>query len=432
MYWQEQYECMAREDLEQLQLERLQATLYRLGTHVPFYRRRLQEARFDFETVTSLEALAALPFTTKEDLHANYPYGLFAVPLRDVVRIHSTSGAAGMTTVVGYTRNDIKNWADLVARLFRAAGVTAEDVVQIAHDYGILTGGLGLHYGAERLGASVIPISTAHIKRQLRIMRDFKTTALVCTPSHALKLVETMMEVGLNPSELSLKYGIFGAERWSEAMRAEIAERLGIVATDNYGLSEIMGPGVAGECRECQGLHVNEDHFLVEILNPQTLQPVPQGETGELVITTLTKEAFPVLRYRTRDLASFLPGPCPCGRTLRRISRIQGRSDDMLIVRGVNVFPGQIAAALAEINGPDSPYLIVVERERHEDRLTVMVEVTESLFFDEVRKQWALADRIQERLATDLGLQVQVKLVEEKTLEKVEGHGNRVLDKRQL
>ncbi len=432
MYWQEQYECMAREDLDQLQLERLQATLYRLGTHVPFYRRRLHEARFDFETVTSLEALAALPFTTKEDLHANYPYGLFAVPLRDVVRIHSTSGAAGMTTVVGYTRNDIKNWADLVARLLCAAGVTAEDVVQIAHDYGILTGGLGLHYGAERLGASVIPISTAHIKRQLRIMRDFKTTALVCTPSHALKLVETMMEIGLNPSELSLKYGIFGAERWSEAMRAEIAERLGIVATDNYGLSEIMGPGVAGECRECRGLHVNEDHFLVEILDPQTLQPVPEGETGELVITTLTKEAFPVLRYRTRDLASFLPGPCPCGRTLRRISRIQGRSDDMLIVRGVNVFPGQIAAALAEINGPDSPYLIVVERERHEDRLTVMVEVTESLFFDEVRKQWALADRIQERLATDLGLQVQVKLVEEKTLEKVEGHGNRVLDKRQL
>ena len=432
MYWQPAYECMTREDLEQLQLERLQATVYRLGTHVPFYRKRLLEVRFDYEAVTSLQALQQLPFTTKEDLHANYPYGLFAVPLRDVVRIHSTSGAAGMTTVVGYTRNDIKNWADLVARLFRAAGVTAEDVVQIAHDYGILTGGLGLHYGAERLGASVIPISTAHIKRQLRIMRDFKTTALVCTPSHALKLAETMLDIGLNPSELSLKYGLFGAEPWSEEMRREINDRLGIVATDNYGLSEIMGPGVAGECRECNGLHVNEDHFLVEILDPLTLTPAAPGEVGEVVITTLTKEAFPVLRYRTRDLAAFLPGPCPCGRTLRRISRIQGRSDDMLIVRGVNVFPGQIASVLAEIAGPDSPYLIVVEREQHEDRLTVMVEVTESLFFDEVRKQFAIADRIKERLASDLGIPAQVKLVEEKTLEKVEGRGNRVLDKRRL
>jgi phenylacetate-CoA ligase len=432
MYWQAAYECMAREDLEQLQLERLQATVYRLGTHVPYYRKRLREARVDYEGVTSLEALTKLPFTTKEDLHANYPYGLFAVPLRDVVRIHSTSGAAGMTTVVGYTRNDIKNWADLVARIFRAAGVTAEDVVQIAHDYGILTGGLGLHYGAERLGASVIPISTAHIKRQLRIMRDFKTTALVCTPSHALKLAETMMDIGLNPSELSLKYGLFGAEPWSEAMRLEINDRLGIVATDNYGLSEIMGPGVAGECGECNGLHVNEDHFLIEILDPRTLAPAAPGVVGEVVITTLTKEAFPVLRYRTRDLAAFLPEPCPCGRTLRRISRIQGRSDDMLIVRGVNVFPNQIALVLAEIAGAESPYLIVVEREHHEDQLTVMVEVTESLFFDEVRKQFAIADRIKERLATDLGIPAQVKLVEEKTLEKVEGKGNRVLDKRRL
>ena len=433
MYWQPEFECMAREDLEQLQLERLQATIYRLGTHVPFYRKRLLEARFDYEAVTSLQALRQLPLTSKEDLHASYPYGLFAVPLRDVVRIHSTSGAAGMTTVVGYTRNDIKNWADLVARIFRAAGVTAEDVVQIAHDYGILTGGLGLHYGAERLGASVIPISTAHIKRQLRIMRDFKTTALVCTPSHALKLAETMMEIGLNPSELSLKFGLFGAEPWSEEMRREIKDRLGIFATDNYGLSEIMGPGVAGECRECNGLHVNEDHFLVEILNPATLAPAAPGAVGEVVITTLTKEAFPVLRYRTRDLAAFLPEPCPCGRTLRRISRIQGRSDDMLIVGGVNVFPGQIAAILAEVtNSSESPYLIVVEREQHQDKLTVMVEVTESLFFDEVRKQFAIADRIKERLASDLGIPAQVKLVEEKTLEKVEGRGNRVLDKRRL
>ncbi len=432
MYWQKEFECMAREDLEQLQLERLQATLYRLGTHVPFYRRKLREAKVDYEAITSLAALRLLPFTTKEDLHDNYPYGLFAVPLRDVVRIHSSTGAAGMTTVVGYTRNDIKNWSDLVARILRGAGVTAEDVVQIAYDYGIVTGGLGLHYGAERLGASVIPISSGNIKRQIRIMRDFKTTALVCTPSHALKIADMMMEMGINSSGLSLKYGVFGAEPWSEAMRREIAERFGIIATDNYGLSEIMGPGIAGECRECNGLHINEDHFLVEVLDPASLEPVAPGETGELVITTLTKEAFPVLRYRTRDLAALLPEPCPCGRTLARMSRIRGRNDDMLIIRGVNVFPAQIKAILSDINGDAPPYLIIVDRENHEDKLTVMVEVTESLFFDEVRKQWALADTIQDRLITDLGIQVQVKLVEEKTLERIDSKGQKVLDNRRF
>ncbi len=430
MYWQQQFECMPREDLDQLQLERLQATLYRLGTHVPFYRRKLREARVDYEAITSLVALQSLPFTTKEDLHDNYPYGLFAVPLRDVVRIHSTSGNAGMTTVVGYTRNDIKNWSDLVARILRGAGVTAEDVVQIAYDYGIFTGGLGLHYGAERLGASVIPISSGNIKRQIRIMRDFKTTALVCTPSHALKIADVMMDMGLNSSELSLKYGVFGAEPWSEAMRLEIGDRLGILATDNYGLAEVMGPGVAGECRECNGLHINEDHFLVEILDPLTLEPVASGEIGELVITTLTKEAFPVIRYRTRDLARLLPGVCPCGRTLTRMSRILGRSDDMLIIKGVNVFPAQIEAALSDINGTESSYLIIVDRENHEDKLTVMVEVTESLFSDQIRKQWALSETIQERLVTDLGIQVQVKLVEEKTLERIDSKGTKVIDNR--
>lgn len=432
MYWQQQFECMPREDLDQLQLERLQATLYRLGTHVPFYRRKLREAKVDYEAITSLAALQSLPFTTKEDLHDNYPYGLFAVPLRDVVRIHSTSGNAGMTTVVGYTRNDIKNWSDLVARILRGAGVTALDVVQIAYDYGIFTGGLGLHYGAERLGASVIPISSGNIKRQIRIMRDFKTTALVCTPSHALKIADVMMDMGLNSSELSLKYGVFGAEPWSEAMRLEIGDRLGILATDNYGLAEVMGPGVAGECRECNGLHINEDHFLVEILDPLTLEPVAPGEIGELVITTLTKEAFPVIRYRTRDLARLLPGACPCGRTLTRMSRILGRSDDMLIIKGVNVFPAQIEAALSDINGTESSYLIIVDRENHEDKLTVMVEVTESLFSDQIRKQWALSETIQERLVTDLGIQVQVKLVEEKTLERIDSKGTKVIDNRRF
>ncbi len=433
MYWQQELECISREDLEQLQLERLQATLYRLGTHVPFYRRKLREARVDYEAITSLSALRSLPFTTKEDLHANYPYGLFAVPLRDVVRIHSSSGNSGMTTVIGYTRNDIKNWSDLVARILRGAGVTAEDVVQIAYDYGIFTGGLGFHYGAERLGASVIPISSGNIKRQIRIMRDFKTTALVCTPSHALKIADVMMDMGVNTSELSLKYGVFGAEPWSGTMRREIGERLGITAADNYGLSEIMGPGVAGECRECNGLHINEDHFLVEILDTTTLEPVAEGEVGELVITTLTKEAFPVIRYRTRDLAHFLPGTsCPCGRTFTRMSGILGRSDDMLIIRGVNVFPAQIEAALTDITGIETPYQIIVDRENHEDKLTVMVEVTELLFSDQIRKQWALADTIQDRLVTDLGIQVQVKLVEEKTLETIDSKGKKVIDNRRF
>jgi len=423
---------MAREDLEQLQLERLQSTLYRVGTHVPFYRQKFNELKVDYEAITSLDELRRLPFTTKQDLRNNYPYGLFAVPLRDVVRVHSSSGTTGMATVVGYTRNDIRTWSNLAARILCSAGVTADDVIQIAFGYGLFTGGFGLHYGAERLGASVIPISSGNTKRQIQIMQDFKTTALVCTPSYALKIADVMMEMGINPNGLSLRYGLFGAEPWSEAMRREINERLGIIATDNYGLSEVMGPGVAGECLECNGLHLNEDHFLVEILHPATLEPVPPGEVGELVITTLTKEAFPVIRYRTRDLARFLPGDCPCGRTLKRISRIMGRSDDMLIIKGVNVFPTQFESVLFEIEGTQPHYRIIVERERNEDKVTVMVEAVESIFFDEMKKQRALVETIQRRLASELGISVEVKLVEEKTLERFDGKGSRVIDKREF
>jgi phenylacetate-CoA ligase len=430
MYWEPEFECMSREDLEQLQLERLQSTLYRVGTHVPFYRQKFNDLKIDYEAFTSLDDLRRLPFTMKQDLRDNYPYGLFAVPLRDVVRVHSSSGTTGMATVVGYTRNDIKNWSNLVARILRSAGLTADDVIQIAFGYGLFTGGFGLHYGAERLGASVIPISAGNTKRQIQIMQDFKTTALVCTPSYALKIADVMMEMGINPSGLSLKWGLFGAEPWSEAMRREINERLGIVATDNYGLSEVMGPGVAGECQQCNGLHINEDHFLVEVLNPQTLEPVPPGEVGELVITTLTKEAFPVIRYRTRDLTRILPEPCPCGRTLRRMSRIMGRTDDMLIIKGVNVFPTQIEAVLFDIEGTEPHYRIIVEREHNEDKVTVMVEAVESIFFDEMKKQRALIETIQRRLASELGIGVQVKLVEEKTLERFEGKGQRVIDRR--
>ena len=432
MYWEPDKECMAREDLEQLQLERLQSTLYRVGTHVPFYRKKFEELKFNYDNVRSLDDLRRLPFTIKQDLRDNYPYGLFAVPLRDVVRVHSSSGTSGQATVVGYTRNDIKTWSNLVARVITAAGVTKNDVIQIAFGYGLFTGGFGLHYGAELVGTSVIPISSGNTKRQIQIMQDFKTTALVCTPSYALVMADTMMELGINPNGLSLRYGLFGGEPWSEGMRREINEKLGIIATDNYGLSEVMGPGVSGECLECNGLHINEDHFLLEILDPITLEPVPEGEVGELVITTLTKEAFPMIRYRTRDLTRFIPGPCACGRTMRRMQRVMGRSDDMLIIKGVNVFPMQIETVLFEVEGVEPHYQIIVDRENHTDRITVLVEVMESIFFDEMKKQRMVIDRIKSRLASEVGVQVDVKLVEEKTLARSEGKAKRVIDRRQL
>ncbi|OGR16627.1 MAG: phenylacetate--CoA ligase [Desulfobacterales bacterium GWB2_56_26] len=432
MYWQKDQECRPRPELEKLQLERLQRTLGRVATNVPFYRNKFNELKLKPEKMTTLSELQNFPFTTKQDLRDNYPYGLFAVPLRDVVRIHSSSGTTGIATVVGYSRNDIVTWSDMVARILCGAGVTPDDVIQIAFGYGLFTGGFGLHYGAERLGASVIPISSGNTKRQIQIMQDFKTTALVCTPSYALKMADVMMDMGVNPNGLSLRYGLFGAEPWSEAMRAEINERLGIRATDNYGLSEVMGPGVAGECQECKGLHINEDHFLVEVLNPETLTPVAPGEVGELVITTLTKEAFPVIRYRTRDLTRLIPEPCPCGRTFIRMNRVLGRSDDMLIIKGVNVFPTQIESVLFDIEGTEPHYRLIVERENHEDKLTVMVEAVESIFFDEMKKQRALIDSIKKRLASELGVGVEVKLVEERSLERFDGKGARVIDKRQL
>ena len=432
MYWQKEQECLPRPELAKLQLERLKNVLKRVATNVPFYRNKFAELKLDPEQITSIDELRQYPFTLKQDLRDNYPYGLFAVPLRDVVRVHSSSGTTGIATVVGYSKNDISTWSDLVARVLCGAGVTPDDVIQIAFGYGLFTGGFGLHYGAERLGASVIPISSGNTKRQIQIMQDFKTTALVCTPSYALKMADVMMDMGINPNGLSLRYGLFGAEPWSEAMRLEINERLGIKATDNYGLSEVMGPGVAGECEECNGLHINEDHFIVEVLDPETLDPVAPGEVGELVLTTLTKEAFPVIRYRTRDLTRLIPEPCPCGRTFVRMSRMMGRSDDMLIIKGVNVFPTQIETVLFEIEGTEPHYRLIVERENNEDKLTVMVEVVESIFFDEMKKQRALVETIKKRLASELGIGVEIKLVEERSLERFNGKGDRVIDKRKL
>lgn len=430
MLWEPDKECMQKDELQQLQLERLQSTLYRVGSHVPFYRNKFAELRFNHDDIRSLDDLRRLPFTVKQDLRDNYPYGLFAVPLRDVVRVHASSGTTGQATVVGYTQNDIKTWSNLVARIITAAGVGKHDVIQIAFGYGLFTGGFGLHYGAELIGASVIPISAGNTKRQIQIMQDFKSTALVSTPSYALVMADTMMDLGVNPSGLSLRYGLFGGEPWSEGMRREIHQKLGILATDNYGLSEVMGPGISGECQECNGLHINEDHFLVEVLDPLTLEPVPEGEVGELVITTLTKEAFPMIRYRTRDLSRILPGPCPCGRSFRRMERVMGRSDDMLIIKGVNIFPLQIEKVLFEAEGTQPHYQIIVEREQHADRVTVLVEVTESLFSDQMKKQREVVERIKRRLNSELGVSVEVKLVEEKSLERSEGKAKRVIDKR--
>ncbi len=430
--WQPESERVSRDDLEQLQLERLEATLSRVHLHVPFYRRRFGDVGFDPDGFRSLADLARLPFTTKEDLRAHQPYGLFAVPLRDVVRVHSSSGTTGRATSVGYTRNDMRTWADLVARLLVAGGVGKDDVVQIAFDYGLFTGAFGLHAGADRLGASVIPVSTADVARQLQILRDYRSTALVCSPSHALHLADALLESGIPRSALALRVGLFGAEPWSESMRREIEEKLSIVATDNYGLSEVMGPGVAGECLEKAGLHVAEDHFLVEVVHPETLEPVPDGEVGELVVTTLTREANPVVRYRTRDLTAILPGSCPCGRTLRRIARVKGRTDDLLFVKGVKVFPSEIESVLFEIEGTEPHYQIVLERRSGVDEATVLVEVSEATFFDQMRRQTELRETIQRRLAAALGIAVEVQLVGKRTIERSQGKARRVVDRRDV
>jgi phenylacetate-CoA ligase len=432
MYWEGDKECMSREALKQLQLERLQSTVLRVYMNVPFYRKKFDELGIDPDAFRSLEDLSKLPFTSKDDLRMSYPYGMFAVPLREVVRVQTSSGTTGMPTAVGYTRNDIKNWSNLAARILVAGGVTQNDIVQIAFDYGLFTGALGLHYGAERIGASVIPISSVNTRRQVKIMQDFKTTALMCTPDYALLIADTIMEMGINVNSISLKYGLFGAEPWSEAMRRELQDRLKIIATDNYGLSEVMSPGVAGECLERNGLHINEDHFLVEVIDPETLEPLPEGNTGELVITSLTKEAFPVIRFRTRDLTNLITGTCPCGRSFVRMTKVMGRTDDMIKIKGITVFPSQIESVLSEIEGAEPHFQIILDRKSAVDELTVLVEVSESMFFDEVRKQKDFIERIKSRLVSELGISVEVKPVEKTTIDRFEGKIKRVIDRRIL
>jgi phenylacetate-CoA ligase len=423
-YWQPDGECMDREELAQHQLERLQATLSRVACNVPFYSERFAKIGFDPDELRSLADLRRLPFTEKRHLVDAYPYGLLAVPLREVVRLHGTGGSGNSAIVMGYTKNDIKTWSNLTARTLVAGGVTKDDVVQITFDYGLFTGALGVHYGAERLGASVIPSSSGNTKRQIKIMQDYRTTALVSTPSYALHLAETMHSLGVNPKALSLKRVLVGGEPWSEETRRRIEEGLAVTATDNYAVSELMGPGVASECLERNGLHVNEDHFLVEVVDPGTLAPVRPGEQGELVITTLSKEAFPIVRFRTRDLTSLIVEPCACGRTSVRLRRIEARTDDMLIVRGVNVFPGQVEAVLRQMDGRQAPrHQIVVERKHALDEATVLVEVSQSVFFDEVKLQAEFRETVKRRLASDLGVSFEVKLVQKSTMDGVAAKG---------
>ncbi len=428
--WDPLYECMPREDLEQLQLERLQATVNRVYKSVTCYKKKFDEAGIVPEDIRSLDDLEKLPFTTKEDLRLNYPYGMFAVPLREVVRIHSSSGTTGKPTVVGYTKNDIRMWSNLVARFMTAAGVTRDDVVQIAFGYGMFTGAFGLHYGSETIGASVIPMSAGNTEKQIMIMQDYKTTALVSTPSYALTIASRMEQMGVDPKSLSLKVGLFGSEPWSEAMRKEIESRLCISATDNYGLSEIIGPGVAGDC-ECKcGMHLFEDSFIPEIIDPDTGKVLPKGSVGELVLTTLTKEAFPMIRYRTRDITSLVYEKCDCGRTLARMKKTMGRSDDMLIIKGVNVFPSQIEEILFAIEGCEPHYQLVLEREGDTDVLIVRIEVTENIFFDEMKRQKSFVEQVERKLHSVLGVSASVKLVEPSSLPRHEGKAVRVIDNR--
>ena len=428
--FQPESEAMPREELAKLQLSRLQGVVKRVYEHVPLYRHKFDEAGFDPSSLTSLADLERVPFTVKDDMRSAYPYGMFAAPMRDIVRVHSSSGTTGQITVVGYTRNDIDEWSNLMARTYASGGVTSDDVVQVAYGYGPFTGGLGAHYGSERLGALTIPVSGGNTKRQVQILKDFGVTVLACTPSYALLIAETAMEMGIAPRDLPLRVGVFGAEPWSESMRRQIEHAMGIKAIDIYGLSEVMGPGVAAECVHQHGLHVFEDHFLIEIVDPDTLAPVPDGEAGEVVFTTLTKEGIPIIRYRTRDISRIFAEPCPCGRTFRRMERVTGRSDDMLIIRGVNVFPSQIEQVLGTIPGVAPHYLVVLSKKGSLDHVQVQVEVAPEFRFDEVRELERLQRRVKAEIESVLAVSLEVKLVEPKTIARSEGKAKRVLDLR--
>jgi len=430
--WDVPHETMSRADLQALQLQRLQTQVVRVYEKVPFYRQKLMEQGLTPQAIRSYEDLYKLPFTYKRDFRDNYPLGLTAVPKEQIVRLHASSGTTGKPTVVAYTAGDIDTWSEVMARTLTAAGVTKHDVVHNAYGYGLFTGGLGFHYGAERVGAMVIPMSGGATKRQIMLLQDLGSTVLCCTPSYALFLAETALEMGVDLRESSLRVGIFGAEPWTQRMRAEIESKLGLKAIDIYGLSEVIGPGVSVECEYQAGLHIFEDHFLAEVVDPATGEPLPYGTRGELVFTTLTKEALPVIRYRTGDITSLNAEPCACGRTLVRMEKISGRTDDMLIVRGINVFPSQIETVLLQVEGVQPHYQIIVDRQRTLDDLEVWVEVSEEVFADDIRGLQALEGRIRDELRNMLGITARVKLVEPKSIQRSEGKAKRVIDRREV
>ena len=431
MIWNEAKECMSRDEMEHLQSTRLVKQVNYVYHNVEYYRKKMQAAGLEPGDIKGIEDITKLPFTTKDDLRNTYPCGLFAVPRSEVVRIHASSGTTGKATVVGYTRRDIEIWSECVSRVLAMADIGKNDTVQVSYGYGLFTGGLGAHYGVENVGATVVPLSTGNTKKQLTMMKDLGVTAIMCTPSYLMYLTESIEEQGIL-DELQLKSAVCGAEPWTEEMRNQIESRLHIKAHDIYGLSEIMGPGVAGDCVYHKGLHINEDHFLPEIISADTLTPIGDGEIGELVFTTLTKEALPLIRYRTKDLTSISHGKCECGRTTARLSRFVGRSDDMLIIRGVNVSPSQVEAALLEMGEVSPNYLMIVDRVNNLDTLEVLVEVDEKFFSDEIKELENLTKKITDVLQQALLIQPKVKLVEPKTLERSEGKAKRVIDNRKL
>ncbi len=430
--WNSHFECMDRDGLRKVQSDRLKDTVERVYFNVPYYRHKMQEAGLGPESILTIEDLSRLPFTTKQDLRDNYPFGLFAVPMSEIVRVHASSGTTGKPTVVGYTRSDISTWSEVMARTLTSAGADRNDFIQIAYGYGLFTGGLGLHYGGEKIGASVIPISGGNTVRQIQLMHDFGTTVLACTPSYALYLAEAIQESGIKREEIKLRTGVFGAEPWTENMRREIEEKLGIKAIDIYGLSEVIGPGVASECLVQEGLHINEDHFFPEIIDPVSLEPLPAGSYGELVFTTLTKQGLPLIRYRTRDLTRLIYDKCSCGRTMVRMDKCLGRSDDMLIIRGVNLFPSQVESVLLEMSEIKPHYILIVDRINNLDTLELKVEVDEAFFQDKISQLESLQQKIQNNLENALGLGIKVMLVEPKAIERSEGKAQHVIDKRKF
>ena len=430
MIWDQESECLSREKMEALQLERLQKTVARVYDKAPFYRQTLEQRGISPADIRSLADIRLLPFTMKEDIRIHYPFGLFCEPLKKIVRLHASSGTTGKPTVVGYTRNDLNMWTDMVTRLTVAAGAREEDVVQISFGYGLFTGAFGLHYGLERLGATIVPVSTGNTERQIMLMQDFGTTVLVSTPSYALYLAETAQGMGVDLQSLQLRLGLFGAEGCSEEMRKEIERIWGISATDNYGMSEIIGPGVSGECECKQGMHINEDHFYPEIVDPLTGEPLPHGEWGELVITTITKEGFPLLRYRTRDITSLNSEPCSCGRTLVRMAKVKGRTDDMLKIRGVNVFPSQIEGVLMAVPEIGQQYTITVRKRGHLDEIAITVELADISQLDDFQFLDGLREKIRHRLRVVLSIDPEVHLVHPKTLKRTEGKAQRLIDLR--